>query len=175
MKNERITFLDYVRVFACFLVMLVHASENYYPGPGSTEMAGPQAVIANQTDRICVSVYDGFSRMSVPLFIIVSAFLLVPKKEEQTTREFYKRRFKRVLPPFLVFSVLYATLPLLWGQIDGATSLRDLSRIFLNFPTLAGHLWFMFPLFGLYLFIPVISPWLSKASARGKDSSSCSF
>ena len=24
----------------------------------------------------------------------------------------------------------------------------------------------MFPLFGLYLFIPVISPWLSKASAR---------
>ena len=166
MKNERITFLDYVRVFACFLVMLVHASENYYPGPGSTDMAGPQAVIANQTDRICVSVYDGFSRMSVPLFIIVSAFLLVPKKEEQTTREFYKRRFKRVLPPFLVFSVLYATLPLLWGQIDGATSLRDLSRIFLNFPTLAGHLWFMFPLFGLYLFIPVISPWLSKASAR---------
>lgn len=166
MQSGRIVFLDYVRVFACFLVMLVHASENFYPGPGSTDMTGPQAMLANQTDRICVSVYDGFSRMAVPLFIIVSAFLLVPKKEEQTTWEFYRRRFSRILPPFLIFSVLYATLPLLWGQIDGATSLRDLSRILLNFPTLAGHLWFMFPLISLYLFIPMISPWLRKASAK---------
>lgn len=31
---KRIAFLDYVRVFACFLVMLVHASENYYGAVG---------------------------------------------------------------------------------------------------------------------------------------------
>ena len=62
--------------------------------------------------------------------------------------------------------ILYCTLPLLWGQIDGETSLKDLSRILLNFPTLAGHLWFMYPLFSLYLFIPFISPWLSKATAK---------
>ena len=69
--NKRIVFLDYVRVLACFLVMLVHASENFYPGPGATDMAGPQALLANQTDRLCVSIYDGISRMSIPLFIIV--------------------------------------------------------------------------------------------------------
>ena len=55
---------------------------------------------------------------------------------------------------------------MLWGQIDGATSIKDLSRIFLNFPTLAGHLWFMFPLISIYLFIPIVSPWLSKATAK---------
>jgi len=163
---KRIPFIDYVRVIACFLVMLVHASENYYPGPGSTDMAGPQALIANQTDRVCVSVFDGFSRMSVPLFMIVSAFLLVPKKREQSTGEFYRRRFKRILPPALFFAVLYSTLPLLWGQIDGATSAKDLSRLLLNFPTLAAHLWFMFPLISLYLIIPIISPWLENASAK---------
>ena len=166
MKKERIAFLDYLRVFACFLVMIVHASENYYPGPESTDMAGPQAILANQTDRLCVSLFDGFSRISVPLFMMVSAFLLAPKKKEQSAREFYRRRFGKIFPPFLVFTVLYATLPLLWGQIDVATSLRDLSRIPLNFPTLGGHLWFIFPLFGLYLFIPVISPWLEQATAR---------
>ena len=37
---KRIAFLDYVRVFACFLVMLVHASENYYGAVGSTDMVG---------------------------------------------------------------------------------------------------------------------------------------
>ena len=129
-------------------------------------MAGPQSFLANESDRLWVSLYDGFSRMSVPLFIIVSAYLLVPMKEEQTMWQFYRRRFLKVLPPFFVFMILYSTLPLLWGQIDGATSLKDLSRIFLNFPTLAGHLWFMYPLLSLYLFIPIISPWLRNASAK---------
>ena len=30
---KRIVFLDYIRVFACFLVILVHASENFYGAP----------------------------------------------------------------------------------------------------------------------------------------------
>ena len=163
---KRIVFLDYVRVFACFLVMLVHASENFYGAAGSTDMVGPQAFLNNEADRLWVSVYDGFSRMSVPLFIIVSAYLLAPMKEGQSMWQFYKRRFMHVLPPMFIFMLLYSTLPLLWGQIDADTSVKDLSRILLNFPTLAGHLWFMYPLISLYLFIPMISPWLSKATAR---------
>ncbi len=163
---KRIVFLDYIRVFACFLVMLVHAAENFYPGPGATDMAGPVALLASEHDRLWVSLYDGFSRMSVPLFMIVSAFLLVPMKEGQSAVEFYRRRATRILPPFLLFIILYSTIPMFWNQIDAATSMHDLSRTFLNFPTLAGHLWFMYPLIGLYLFIPMISPWLAKASAK---------
>lgn len=163
---KRIAFLDFVRVFACFLVMLVHASENFYGAEGASDMAGPQSFLQNEADRLWVSVYDGFSRMSVPLFMIVSAFLLAPMKEGQSSWQFYLRRFRRIIPPMLIFMLLYSTLPMLWGQIGAETSLTDLSRIFLNFPTLAGHLWFMYPLIGLYLFIPIISPWLSRASAR---------
>ena len=163
---KRIVFLDYIRVFACFLVILVHASENFYCAPGATDMAGPQSFLANEVDRLWVSVYDGFSRMAVPLFMIVSAFLLAPMKEEQSMWQFYRQRCLRILPPFFIFMLLYSTLPMLWGQIDGETSMKDLSRIFLNFPTLAGHLWFMYPLISLYLFIPIISPWLRKATAK---------
>ena len=163
---KRIVFLDYIRVFACFLVILVHASENFYGAPGSTDMAGPQSFLANEADRLWVSVYDGFSRLAVPLFMIVSAFLLAPMKEEQSMWQFYRQRCLRILPPFFIFMLLYSTLPMLWGQIDGETSMKDLSRIFLNFPTLAGHLWFMYPLISLYLFIPIISPWLRKATAK---------
>lgn len=163
---KRIVFLDYVRVFACFLVMLVHASENFYGAPGSTDMAGPQSLLLTESDRLWVSLYDGASRMAVPLFMIVSAFLLAPLKGSQTAVEFYKRRAIRILPPFLIFIVLYSTIPMFWNQIDMETSAHDLSRTLINFPTLAGHLWFMYPLIGLYLFIPVISPWLAKASAK---------
>lgn len=163
---KRIVFLDYIRVFACFLVMLVHAAENFYGAPGSTDMAGPQSLLLTESDRLWVSLYDGFSRMSVPLFMIVSAFLLVPMREGQLAMEFYRRRAVRILPPFFIFIILYSTVPMLWNQIDGATSAHDLSRALLNFPTLAGHLWFMYPLIGLYLFIPMISPWLAKATAK---------
>lgn len=97
---KRIVFLDYIRVFACFLVILVHASENFYCAPGATDMAGPQSFLANEVDRLWVSVYDGFSRMAVPLFMIVSAFLLAPMKEEQSMWQFYRQRCLRILPPF---------------------------------------------------------------------------
>lgn len=163
---KRIVFLDYVRVFACLLVMIVHASENFYGAAGSTDMAGPESYLASEADRLWVAVFDGFSRMSVPLFMIVSAFLLVPMKEEQSTWQFYRHRFTRIMPPLIIFMILYSTLPMLWGQINGEASFKDLSRILLNFPSLAGHLWFMYPLISLYLFIPIISPWLSKATAK---------
>lgn len=163
---KRIVFLDYVRVFACFLVMLVHASENFYGAAGSTDMVGPQSYLSCEADRLWVAVYDGFSRMAVPLFMIVSAYLLAPMKEGQTMWQFYRQRFLRIIPPFFIFMILYSTLPMLWGQLDGEASLKDLSRIFLNFPSQAGHLWFMYPLISLYLFIPILSPWLREATAK---------
>ncbi len=164
--QERIVFLDYLRVFACFLVILVHSSENFYGAGGESDMAGPISLLQTEADRLWVSIYDGFSRMAVPLFFIVSAYLLAPMPKGVTMGRFYKRRFTHILPPFFIFLILYSTLPVLWGQIDGATSARDLSRILLNFPTTAGHLWFMYPLISIYLFIPMISPWLEKATAK---------
>ena len=164
--KQRIVFLDYLRVFACFLVMLVHAAENYYGAGGESDMAGPMSMLQNESDRLWVSIYDGFSRMSVPLFFIVSAFLLAPMPGGQTTGQFYRRRFTHILPPFFIFLILYSTLPVLWGQIGVDTMAHDLKRILLNFPTTAGHFWFMYPLISIYLFIPIISPWLEKATAK---------
>ncbi len=102
---QRIPFLDYVRVIACFLVMLVHACECYYI------FSETETMLADGSSRLWVSIYDGFSRMSVPLFMIVSAFLIAPVKEGTDTFAFYRRRFSRILPPFILFMVLYAILP----------------------------------------------------------------
>lgn len=163
---KRIVFLDYIRIFACFLVILVHASEQYYGVVGDSALAGPQSFLANETDRLWVSLYDGIARMSVPLFIIVSAFLLAPMAEGQSAWDFYKRRCRRILPPFISFMVLYSLLPLVWGGTSVEMATTDMQRLLLNFPSMAGHFWFMYPLIGLYLFIPVISPWLRTVSAR---------
>ncbi len=165
-NNGRIVFVDYLRVVACFLVMLVHASENFY-GADPSGLAGNVSFLANEANRFWVAFYDGgIGRTCVPLFMIVSAFLLVPMKKGQTMSLFYKRRFTRILPPMLIFMLLYTFLPLAWGGMTWEQSLNDLKMIPWNFPSMAGHLWFMYPLISLYLIIPVVSPWLENASAK---------
>lgn len=159
--DDRIVFIDYVRVIACFLVMLVHSSEPFYINSALT------SEVATEANRFWVTFYDGFfGRISVPLFMIVSAFLLAPMKPGQTMRGFYARRFKRILPPMIFFLILYAVLPPLWGQGTWEQAKTDLMLLPFKFPDYCGHMWFMYPLISLYLIIPVVSPWLEKVSAR---------
>lgn len=165
-NKERLVFVDYLRVVACFLVMLVHSSENFYAADASG-LAGNVSMLANDANRFWVAFYDGgVARTCVPLFMMVSAFLLVPMKQGATMAGFYKHRFLRILPPFVFFAVLYCLLPLAWGGMTWEQSVADLKNLPLNFPSMAGHLWFMYPLISLYLIMPVISPWLEKASAK---------
>lgn len=166
-NSGRIAYIDYLRIVACFLVMLVHASENFYGADSSVGLASNCSMLLNESNRFWVAFYDGFvARTCVPLFMIASAFLLVPMKPGTGMLGFYKRRFARILPPWIFFSLLYCCLPLLWGGMSAEQSLADLKHLPFNFPSMAGHLWFMYPLISLYLIIPVVSPWLEKASAK---------
>ena len=70
MKENRVVFVDYLRVVACFLVMLVHASENFYAADASG-LAGNVSMLANEQNRFWVAFYDGtLGRISVPLFML---------------------------------------------------------------------------------------------------------
>lgn len=166
MKNqeERLVFVDYLRVTACFLVMMVHTSENFYtydPALVNT------VVMPSEACRFWIAFWNGgIARTCVPIFIIISAFLLVPMKDDMSIGEFYRHRFKRILPPMIVFMILYSVLPPLWGAFSWEQSLAYLKALPINMPLYSYHLWFMYPLISLYLFIPFISPWLKKASAK---------
>ena len=164
--EDRIAFVDWIRVIACFLVMLVHASENFY-GADDSGLAGNVSMLATESNRFWVAFYDGgVSRTAVPLFMMVSAYLLVPMRPGVTMTQFYRRRFMRIMPPFVCFLLLYTFLPLLWGGMTWEQTLTDLKLLPFNFPSMAGHLWFMYPLISLYIIIPVVSPWLERATAR---------
>ncbi len=106
MSKERIVFIDYIRVVACFLVMLVHASENFY-GADASGLAGNVSMLANESNRFWVAFYDGgLARTCVPLFIVVSSFLLVPLRPDQSMSGFYRHRFLLILPPMIIFMLI---------------------------------------------------------------------
>ena len=146
--NNRIVFLDYLRVIACFMVMVVHACECFYFGADGGlhyDSAG---------DAFWATWIDSAVRACVPLFVIASSYLLFPVTKP--TGEFFKRRLVRVVVPFVIWCALYV-----W-RFDG----KAVDCLF-NFPmATGGHLWFVPMLLGLYLLMPLLSPWAEKASEK---------
>ncbi len=158
--NERIAFLDYMRVIACLMVIMVHSCEFFF-------IDGSEIGIRSLNDGFWVSVIDSAFRCSVPLFVMISAYLLLPLKGSVTN--FFKRRFSRVVIPFAIWSLLYAMLPYLWGAASGDDVLSSLLRLTYNFNDDSGHMWFVYMLIGLYLFIPILTPWLEQAGKRSVE------
>lgn len=159
---NRVVFIDYLRVIACMMVMLVHSCEPFYLG-------GEGTLIANETDGMWVTLIDSMIRCSVPLFVMASSYLLFPMKGETST--FYKKRVKRILPPFILWSVLYSLIPL-YGDTYEFYKANDMwsnvQQLAYNFVGAAGHLWFVYMLLGIYLVMPIFSPWIEKISKRGE-------
>lgn len=159
MDNQRVVFLDYLRVVACFMVMLVHACEPFYLG-------GEGTYIANSYDALWVTLINSALRCCVPLFIMASSYLLFPLKVDSVT--FFRRRAVRILVPFAAWSILYAVVPM-WGCSDGFSIKQNLANLTLNLNMHAGHLWFVYMLIGVYIAMPILSPWVERLSKRGEQ------
>ena len=146
--NNRIVFLDYLRVVACFMVLLVHCCEQYYFNDKG------EFAIASAWDAGWLVWIDSACRAAVPLFVMASAYLLFPVT--RPTGDFFRRRLLRVAVPFAVWACVYN-----WYN-DGSWG-----QMLFNFPmATGGHLWFVPMLLGLYLLMPLLSPWAERASAR---------
>ncbi len=154
--KERIVFLDWVRVIACFMVILTHATEPFYLG-------GEGTLILNETNALWSTVMNASVRACVPLFVIASSYLLFPVKG--TTGEFFRRRFTRILIPFVLWTIILAFIA---GAQNGNTTSLFKHLIF-NFIGDSGHLWFMYMLVGVYLVMPILSPWADKVSKREEE------
>lgn len=148
-STQREVWLDWLRVTACFLVMVTHSCEPFYLG-------GEGSLILTRSDALWVSVLNVIPRACVALFIFTSSYLQFPL--HYSTGEFFRRRAARILSPFLLWSVVYA---LVWGE-----PVQNLKDLLLNFNYAAGHLWFVYMLVGLYLIMPILSPWAEKVGKR---------
>ena len=103
-NTEREIWIDWLRVTACFLVMMTHSCEPFYLG-------GEGSLILTKWDAIWVSILNVLPRASVALFVVASSYLQFPL--HYSTGEFFRRRAVRILIPFFIWSVAYA---LAWGE-----------------------------------------------------------
>lgn len=155
---DRVVFLDYLRVTACIMVIMVHCIEPFYLGNGGT-------LIRNSTDAFWSTFLDSALRASIPLFVLTSSYLLFPVKDE--SQVFFRRRFTRILFPFLFWSLFYILVPM-WGSGGEVDILGNAKHFLLNFNDNSAHLWFVYMILGLYIVMPMLSPWVRTLSVRGE-------
>lgn len=149
-KNQnREIWIDWLRVAACFLVMMTHSCEPFYLG-------GEGSLILTRADALWVSFLNVLPRACVALFVVASSYLQFPL--HYSTGIFFRKRAGRILLPFLFWTLVYA---LVWGE-----PVQNFKDLLLNFNYAAGHLWFVYMLAGLYLIMPLLSPWAEKVGRR---------
>lgn len=146
---DREKWIDWMRVAACLMVMIVHSTEPFYLG-------GEGSRILTEGDAYWSSFFDSFVRACVPLFVVASSYLQFPL--HYSTGKFLRRRALRVLVPFLCWTIVYA---LVWGE-----PVENFRSLLLNFNYAAGHLWFVYMLVGIYLLMPMLSPWAERVGKR---------
>lgn len=178
--NTHIVWLDVVRFVAMFTVVCCHSADpfNFYVGEPPLNIG---------EIKFWGAAYGALLRPCVPLFVMLTGALLLPVRSE--TSAFYKKRIGRVLWPFLIWSVIYNLFPWFTGILglnpdvildffpysgeevtrqSLSISLGYIAEIPFNFSLLDVHMWYIYLLIGLYLYMPIFSAWVEKASEKAK-------
>ena len=153
-KSANIQWLDTLRSFAILGVILIHISS--------------PAVNMNWNKNMefwwIGNLFDSAVRFSVPLFLMLSGATLLTK--EYTLNDFYKRRFSRVLIPFLFWILInwvysWSSLSVKLQPHEFQAILSWAVKLFLN-QGVSKHFWYIYMIVFIYLIVPFMGKWLRK-------------
>src|ERR1035437_9251813 len=153
-KTTNIQYLDTLRALAILGVIIIHISSPLVNMTYGKNM--PFWWIGN--------VVDSAVRFAVPLFLMLSGATLLGK--EYKLSEFYKKRFLRVLVPFLFWIMVYWVYR--WIILSSKTQPHDFNSI-LKWATglflkegVSKHFWYIYMIVFIYLFVPFMGKGLRK-------------
>ncbi len=151
---SKIQWLDTLRTLATLGVIIIHISSPLVN----------MEYNKNMSFWWIGNVVDSAVRYAVPLFLMLSGATLLDK--EFQLWDFYKRRFLRVLVPFLFWIIAYSTYR--WAMLLPKFQPQDLSGIlhwvvnlFLK-EGISKHFWYIYMILAIYLFVPFIGISLQK-------------
>jgi len=156
-QENKTLWYDNLRVIATIAVIGIHVSSAYVPSSGSI----------TAYDFWVGNIFDSLSRFAVPMFVMLSGALLLSKDYGIST--FLKKRLVRLLIPFLFWSSAYIINSLINDYEGGLRpGFWDFARnVFVQFRDGSSiHLWYIYMIIGLYLFIPIIGKWVRNATEK---------
>lgn len=155
MKDGRghIFYFDYLRIIAAFFVVFMHVA------------SVPLARGIN-TDWHLTNILTSLSFTAVPIFFMMSGYLLLSSEKTEDVSVLFKKRLPRLIVPLVfwtVFSVFYKLY--LDGAITPFAVWRGLCSS-LSSPAWV-HLWYMYTLIAFYVLSPFLRASIANLSRGG--------
>ena len=140
--KQRNTKIDFTRVVACLGVVFLHASFGLV-------ISNPDI---NSSTWWIGNIVDSFTRWSTPVFVMISGALLLGEPSTTELISFYKKRFSRLLPPILFWTLVYSLFRI---YIEPSFTLAMVPRDLLS-GGIFYHLWYIYMLVGLCIVAPFL-------------------
>lgn len=144
-RKDRIIYLDFLRIAACFAVIALHVAASGFEG----------AAVGSYRWNV-FNIIDSAVRCAVPVFVMISGSVFLDPKKEIGLKTLFGKYVLRMAVAFVFWSGLYAAV-----QYFEGVRLRTVAN---NFVTGGSHLWFLYMIAGLY----VVSPLLRKITESKK-------
>ena len=145
---------DLVRCIAIVLIVFIH----------SMGMLNGAAPVGWSPLRVEYALLKSIISPGVHLFFLLSGALLLGK--EEPLWGFYRKRLRRVLVPFLIWSVIvYILTGLTTKGFDWSSCLSDFGRRLVT-NGIHGTYWFIYVILGLYLITPLLRLICSSGMGR---------
>ena len=109
---------------------------------------------ANKTYFLLLSLFDSFTRAAVPVFFMLTGAFALKRYVEGKSKYSYKTTIVKLAIPFVIFSIIgyiYTAI-----SRDEAMSLTSFLNQFLSSSGTQDHMWFMYVIIIIYLFMPFI-------------------
>ena len=153
-KNTEIRYLHMLRCIAIFLVIALHCVAPY--------LTGKQIAFGSKTWLAC-DIINSAGRMGVPIFFMISGFLLLSDERTLDIKNFYKKRMKRIFIPFLCWDIIYFITNAIFHHQP-----LEIGKFFSELLVQGSkyHLWFLYQIMGIYLLLPFLKRLLDRCKPR---------
>ena len=152
-QKPHIFYLDYLRVFAALSVVWMHSAAS-----------GLRAGVTRGWHLMNLGTSLAFT--AVPLFFMISGFLLLSDERTLRTDLLLKRRLPRLLLPLAVWSTVSVLWDcFVWNDFSAPVVIKQLVA-WLYYPVLTPY-WFMYLLLAVYLVSPILRGGLSAVGKSG--------
>lgn len=142
-------WIDNLRAVSCIAVIFLHVS-----GPWLYKFSNYESM-----DWLFVNLLHSFTRFCVPVFLMISGFLLI-NNSNTDYKVFYKVHLMKILKPFVFWTFFYILIYISYDIYQNGDFLFiDIAKKILNSLVFgaAYHLWYMYIIILFYLLIPFIS------------------
>ena len=141
---------DFIRIFAIFLVVVIHANVAYL------------AENQGQAGWYAVMLFTSICLVAVPLFFMVSGALLLDTEKVLPLKTLFKKRILKQAVPFIIWSLIYVVARIVMKKTPlSITAFTDL----LHEPAYY-QFWFMYSLLAIYLLLPVLQAVVLKLGKK---------